>query len=253
MKGPLCFSSVSLLALLLILLLPLEARALDDLCDCGGKLDAGGGDAECPLRLKLIAMAAILSAGGVGVVIPLIGRSVAAFRPESELFFLIKAFAGGVILATGLVHILPDAFVSLTTSPCAEKAWGDFPLAGFVAMSSALATMMVDSVATSYYERRSHFSKARPLEEEEEEGEGGDEEEAAAVAAAGHGQGRVHVHTHATHGHAHGAVAADAAEEADLADGIRHRVISQVRYYVHELNHFFSKCFSSHHRHSRII
>ncbi|XP_074583824.1 zinc transporter 3-like [Curcuma longa] len=224
MKVPLlCFSSVSLLALLLILLLPLGATALDDLCDgSSGKLEAGGGDAEAerPLRLKLIAVAVILSAGGVGVVIPLLGRSVGAFRPESGLFFLVKAFAAGVILATGLVHILPDAFDSLTASPRAEKAWGDFPVAGFVAMSSALATMMVDSAATSYYERRSHFGKARAVEEE---GGRGDEE---AAMAAGHG--RVHVHTHATHGHAHGAVAADSPEEAELADGIRDRVISQV-------------------------
>ncbi|XP_042375279.1 zinc transporter 4-like [Zingiber officinale] len=227
MKRPLCFSSVSSLSLLLVLLLPLGGCALDDLCDGGSQLEVGGGDAERPLRLKLIAVAAILSAGGVGVVIPLLGRSVGAFRPESELFFLIKAFAAGVILATGLVHILPDAFGSLTTSPCAERAWGDFPVAGFVAMSSALATMMLDSAATSYYERRSHFSKARPLEGEEEgggRGRGGDEEAAATTA----GHGRVRVHTHATHGHAHGAVAADAPGEAELADGIRHRVISQV-------------------------
>ncbi|KAG6509514.1 hypothetical protein ZIOFF_027507 [Zingiber officinale] len=227
MKRPLCFSSVSSLSLLLILLLPLGGCALEDLCGGSSQLEVGGGDAERPLRLKLIAVAAILSAGGVGVVIPLLGRSVGAFRPESELFFLIKAFAAGVILATGLVHILPDAFGSLTTSPCAERAWGDFPVAGFVAMSSALATMMLDSAATSYYERRSHFSKARPLEEEEEGGgRGGDEEAAAAATTAGHG--RVRVHTHATHGHAHGAVAADSPEEAELADGVRHRVISQV-------------------------
>lgn len=89
-------------------------------------------------------------------------------------------------------------------------------------MSSAMVTLMIDSFATSYYER-SHFSKARPVEEKDERK--GDEESARDHA------GHVHVHTHATHGHAHGSAAAAAAaspEEASLSDKIRHRVISQV-------------------------
>ncbi|KEH35204.1 ZIP metal ion transporter family protein [Medicago truncatula] len=48
-----------------------------------------------------------------------------------EIFYK-EAFAG-VILATGFIHVLPDAFENLT-SPCLkEHPWGDFPFTGFVA------------------------------------------------------------------------------------------------------------------------
>ncbi|XP_073002816.1 zinc transporter 4-like [Typha latifolia] len=197
-----------------LLLLPLRTHGSSDGCGCTNRTD--GGDARKALSTKAVAIASILSAGATGVLIPIAGRSVPALRPENDVFFVIKAFAAGVILATGLIHILPAAFASLT-SPClSDEPWHDFPFAGFVAMSSAIGTMIVDSLATSYY-KRSHFSKAQPLDDD---GGGGDEER-----AGGH-SGHVHVHTHGTHGHAHGSVASP--EEASLSDKIRHRVVSQV-------------------------
>jgi hypothetical protein len=107
---------------------------------------------------------------------------------------------------------------------------------------------MVDSVAAGYYQR-SHFRKARPVDDAAEgqhQGGGrgaaaGDEEGAAEHA------GHVHVHTHATHGHAHGhvhdhgghghahghghggpAAGASPDDASTVAVSIRHRVISQV-------------------------
>ncbi|URE31789.1 zinc transporter [Musa troglodytarum] len=207
-------TKAAFILLSLFLLFP-RLRASGD-CDCSSEREAR--DTAKALTLKLIAIAAILSAGAMGVLIPILGRSFAAMSPESDVFFVIKAFAAGVILATGLIHILPDAFESLA-SPClGEQRWQDFPVAGFIAMSSAMVTLMIDSFATGYYER-SHFSKARPVEEKDERK--GDEESPRDHA------GHVHVHTHATHGHAHGSAAASP-EEASLSDKIRHRVISQV-------------------------
>jgi solute carrier family 39 (zinc transporter), member 1/2/3 len=73
--------------------------------------------------------------------------------PEADLFFIIKAFAAGVILATGFMHVLPDAFNDLT-SPClSENPWGDFPFASFIAMMAAIVTLVVDVSATSYYQK----------------------------------------------------------------------------------------------------
>ncbi|PQQ16066.1 zinc transporter 8 [Prunus yedoensis var. nudiflora] len=141
-----------------------------------------------------------------------LGRPSRLCTPDRNIFFLIKAFAAGVILSTGFIHVLPDAFEKLT-SPCLkENPWGKFPFTGFVAMVAAIGTLMVDASATSYYSR-SHFknSKAQPAESS------GDEEKA------GEHEGHVHVHTHATHGNAHGSV--DASPTTQL---LRHRVISQV-------------------------
>lgn len=161
------------------------------------------------LIYKLIALAAILVAGALGVSLPFLGKIIPALSPEKDVFFIIKAFAAGVILSTGMVHILPDAFESLS-SPClSENPWGKFPFSGFIAMLSAIGTLMVDTFANGYY-RRSHFLKPKPLNSDEE-----NQEEHA---------GHVHLHTHTTHGHTHG----PAPENSVSSDLIRHRIISKV-------------------------
>ncbi|KAJ6741450.1 ZINC/IRON TRANSPORTER [Salix viminalis] len=189
------------------LLLLLPTLALGE-CTC----DAGGGEGTNKseaLKYKAVAIASILFAGAVGVCLPVIGKTIPVLSPERNAFFIIKAFAAGVILSTAFVHVLPDAFDSLT-SPClAENPWGEFPFTGFVAMMSAIGTLMVDCVASSYFTRL-HLNKAQP-------GESGDEEKAA---------GEGHVHTHATHGHSHGIV--DSSAGSAPSQLIRHRVITQV-------------------------
>lgn len=152
----------------------------------------------------------ILVAGGIGVCLPILGKFIPALRPEKDIFFIIKAFAAGVILSTGFIHVLPDAFESLTNPCLSEHPWGDFPFTGFVAMVAAIGTLMVDSFATSYFGRSSSaaLSKASP----------GDEEGNMNMNM------NMQVHTHATHGHAHGS--------GSHRDGdsqlLRHRVVSQV-------------------------
>uniref|UniRef100_A0A0E0EJ58 Zinc transporter n=1 Tax=Oryza meridionalis TaxID=40149 RepID=A0A0E0EJ58_9ORYZ len=198
-----------------------------------------GEDARGALRLKFVAIASILAAGAAGVLVPVLGRSFAALRPDGDVFFAVKAFAAGVILATGMVHILPAAFDALA-SPCGGGRGGGFPFAGLVAMAAAMATMMIDSVAAGYY-RRSHFKKPRPVDDPADAAHGGARAAGDEEGGAEHA-GHVHVHTHATHGHAHGHVhshghghshgsapaAATSPEDASVAETIRHRVVSQV-------------------------
>ncbi|KAK6784653.1 hypothetical protein RDI58_018108 [Solanum bulbocastanum] len=150
------------------------------------------------LKYKMAALASILVASSIGVCIPVLGKAIPALSPERNFFFIIKAFAAGVILSTGLIHVLPDAFESLT-SPClAEHPWGDFPFGGFIAMVSALATLMVDTYATSYYSKKNLKNGV--------------------VAQSGDEEGVVHAHSHA---HVHGL----SDSESEL---LRYRVISQV-------------------------
>ncbi|VFQ62545.1 unnamed protein product [Cuscuta campestris] len=94
---------------------------------CGGGDDSGedaaGHDKKQALKYKLAAVASILVAGGLGVSLPVLGRRVRCMSPDASFFFFVKAFAAGVILATGFIHVLPDAFENLT-SPClGEKPW----------------------------------------------------------------------------------------------------------------------------------
>ncbi|XP_026427089.1 zinc transporter 5-like [Papaver somniferum] len=179
--------------------------------------DEEGVDKSKALVLKIISIAVILTASAIGVCLPILGRRIPALHPDSNIFFVIKSFAAGVILATGFIHILPDAFGDLT-SPCLkENPWGNFPFTGFVAMMSAILTLMADSLATGYY-RRSELKKKFSHNGRDETKVGvtvGDDENEAGD--------KVEVHTHATHGHSHGS---SLSSSADML--LRHKVITQV-------------------------
>ncbi|TKY57974.1 Zinc transporter 4 [Spatholobus suberectus] len=113
-------------------------------------------DESAALVLKFVAIATILVAGFGGIAIPLVGKSRRFLLPEGDVFAAAKALAAGVILATGFVHMLRDSWDALQ-DPCLgpySRAWSKFPFTGFFAMVSALCTLLVDFLATDYYERR---------------------------------------------------------------------------------------------------
>ncbi|OAY71086.1 Fe(2+) transport protein 1 [Ananas comosus] len=122
-------------------------------CAAEAAAESGGGcqDSAAALRLKVVAIASILAASVVGVCLPLVSRSVPALRPDRDLFVLVKAFASGVILATGYMHVLPDSFDDLR-SPCLpDEPWAKFPFTTFIAMLAAVVTLMIDSLMLSCY------------------------------------------------------------------------------------------------------
>ncbi|RLN17869.1 fe(2+) transport protein 2-like [Panicum miliaceum] len=188
---------------------------------CSGP-DVGGRCHSVPraLRLKLIAIPAILLASMLGVCLPLVSRSVPALRPDGDLFVVVKAFASGVILGTGYMHVLPDSFNDLS-SPCLpRRPWAEFPFTAFVAMLAAVFTLMVDSLMLTFHSR------------------GRGNKASAAVAHHGHGSPPPQVHLHG-HGHlddmsepAASTEAVGKVEEDDVEAGrrqlLRNRVIVQV-------------------------
>lgn len=173
-------------------------------------------DKSKALRYKIAALISILVASAIGVCIPLLGKVIPALSPEKNIFFIIKAFAAGVILATGFIHILPDAFENLT-SPCLNKyPWDAFPFTGFVAMCTAMGTLMVETYATAYFKKHHHSQVQTTYVEKEESGD-------------------VHLHTHATHGHAHGHLPSHDHQSSAL---LRHRVISQVFFFIYIMEQY---------------
>ncbi|PKI49660.1 hypothetical protein CRG98_029905 [Punica granatum] len=158
------------------------------------------------LKLKLIAIASILATSVLGVCLPVFSRSVPALHPDSNIFVVVKAFASGVILATGYMHVLPDSFEFLTSDCLPEVPWSKFPFTTFVAMLSAVATQMVDSFAMAYY-RKIH---AKP-------------------STGSHGKGAVKdvvaVEGGEVHAHAHGGFGQDLGD--DNSRLLRHRVVAQ--------------------------
>ncbi|CAJ2668421.1 unnamed protein product [Trifolium pratense] len=200
---------------ILILLIIPTLIAAECTCD---KEDEDRNKAKA-LFYKIAALISILIASAIGVFIPLLGKVIPALSPEKNIFFVIKAFAAGVILSTGFIHVLPDAFENLT-SPCLnEHPWGDFPFTGFVAMCTAMGTLMVETYATAYFQNQ--YSKKAPAQGESHVAVSDVEKEA------GEHHGHVNVHTHASHGHAHGRVSLDQNSDPSL-ELLRHRVISEV-------------------------
>ncbi|KAK9142348.1 hypothetical protein Syun_011748 [Stephania yunnanensis] len=118
-------------------------------------------DESAAFSLKMIAIVAILVSGVAGVAIPLVAKRRSFLRAEEgSLFVAAKAFAAGVILATGFVHMLPGGTAALS-DPCLPKTpWSKFPFPGFTAMVASLATLLVDFFATQFYERRQNNSNS---------------------------------------------------------------------------------------------
>ncbi|XP_027086109.1 probable zinc transporter 10 [Coffea arabica] len=161
------------------------------------------------LPLKIIAIVSILVTSMIGVCLPLVTRSVPALSPDKNLFVIVKSFAAGIILATGFMHVLPDSFDMLSSSCLKENPWHKFPFSGFVAMLSAILTLMVDSLATSLYSKQNKGGIVIP--------EGG------AAAAA---QGDQEMAVGNLHGHHHGSISMkDGVGGAQL---LRYRVIAMV-------------------------
>ncbi|KAK4412613.1 Fe(2+) transport protein 3, chloroplastic [Sesamum alatum] len=210
-------------------------------------------DDSYALILKLIAIGAILIAGVCGVAIPLVGKKRRFLRTDSNLFVTAKAFAAGVILATGFVHILPDATSALTDSCLPKYPWSKFPFSGFIAMMASLATLLADFVGTQYYERKQEKqnkivqagpsdavseSGIVPVETRGSSGKVFGEEEGGAMHIVGmHAHAAHHRHSHSqeqgacqghpsedSHGHSHSHGIASGDEES----GVRHIVVSQV-------------------------
>lgn len=152
------------------------------------------------LKYKLFAITLILLASALGVCLPFLVKKLRFLNPEKDIYFLIKAFAAGVILATGFIHVLPDAYQSLTNPCLSENPWRKFPFTGFVAMVSAIGTLLMEAFATGY-QKRSEMMKAQPVNAYEES-DGAHE------------------------GHAHGPL--PVLERSNSSDLIRHRIISQV-------------------------
>lgn len=122
------------------------------MADCADVNDLGCRDKDLALHLKGGAIGLIMTCSALGVALPLIGRRLQYFKTDGDAFSIAKAFAAGVILATGFVHMLPSAMGSLTNTCLPAYPWHKFPFAGCIAMLASLGTLVIDFIATEFYE-----------------------------------------------------------------------------------------------------
>ncbi|XP_059643660.1 probable zinc transporter 10 [Cornus florida] len=144
-----------LISIFFILLSVFTTHVLSASDECGSN-SGECNDKEGALTLKIIAIFAILVTSMIGVCLPLVTRSIPALSPDRSPFVIVKAFAAGIILATGFMHVLPDSFDMLSSTCLPETPWHKFPFTGFVAMLSAIVTLMVDSMATTIYGQKNN-------------------------------------------------------------------------------------------------
>ncbi|KAL1357441.1 hypothetical protein HN51_009344 [Arachis hypogaea] len=171
------------------------------------------------LKYKIIAIFAILVTSMIGVTLPTLSRIVPAIHPDRDLFALVKAFASGVILATGYMHVLPDSFNDLMSDCLPENPWHKFPFTTFIAMFSAIFTLMVDSFTISFFKKRIPASSSTSdVSEKNIEVNGGCREVNKELELLSHS----HTHGHEIE-HGNGNMKVVSAEQL-----LRYRVISQV-------------------------
>ncbi|XP_062016185.1 fe(2+) transport protein 1-like [Rosa rugosa] len=172
-----------------------QAHSISESDECQSETTNSCHDKAGAVPLKIIAITSILVTSMIGVSLPLVTRTIPALHPDRDIFVVVKCFAGGIILATGFMHVLPDSFDMLSSNCLDEKPWHKFPFTGFVAMLSAIVTMMVDSMATSIYSRRSKAG-VNPNSDGVAAAIEGDQE----MAVAGGGHGHFHSHNHQVKG-----------------------------------------------------
>ncbi|KAB1222133.1 putative zinc transporter 10 [Morella rubra] len=146
-------SLLKLISICFVLLSSFTPQVLSASDDCETASNSCN-DKSGALPLKIIAIVSILITSVIGVCLPLVTRSVPALHPDRNLFVIVKSFAAGIILATGFMHVLPDSFDMLRSNCLKENPWHKFPFSGFLAMLSAILTLMVDSLATAIYSRK---------------------------------------------------------------------------------------------------
>ncbi|KAK9794638.1 hypothetical protein WJX73_005364 [Symbiochloris irregularis] len=100
------------------------------------------------LGLRLGGLFGILAASTIGVAIPYFAYS----SKLHSTFFILRAFAAGVVLTTGYVHVLGDAYPVLT-DPCLGLS-SDYPWAMTLATAATLITFTLEWTLHKHFVKR---------------------------------------------------------------------------------------------------
>jgi len=92
--------------------------------------------------IKVLSAVAIFVVGIIGGAVPIVaGR----FQNSRRFFSLGNAFAGGVFLGAGLIHLLPDGVDKL-------RAVSAFPIGGLLAATGLALLLLIDRVIFSHHD-----------------------------------------------------------------------------------------------------
>ena len=94
------------------------------------------------LTLKVLSAVAIIAVGLAGGMIPIYARR---FKNSRGFFSLGNAFAGGIFVGAGLIHLLPDGMEKL-------EPISDYPIAGLLAALGLALLLLIDRVVFSHHD-----------------------------------------------------------------------------------------------------
>ncbi|KAH6663243.1 Zinc/iron permease [Halenospora varia] len=120
--------------------------------ECGSGIKGSYNTSAHVFALILILVLSTVACG-----FPLISRRSSKGSSAGKFIFISQHFGTGVLIATAFVHLLPTAFTSLT-DPCLPFFFseGYHPLAGLVAMFSALVVVGLEMFLTTRGAGHSH-------------------------------------------------------------------------------------------------
>ncbi|KAF7871621.1 hypothetical protein EAF04_003728 [Stromatinia cepivora] len=129
-----------------------ESGAIAQKPVCGSGVKGSYNTSAHVYALVLILVLSTIACG-----FPLISRRSSKSDGPNRFIFLSQHFGTGVLIATAFVHLLPTAFMSLT-DPCLPYFFSDgyHPLAGLIAMFSALVVVGLEMFLTTRGAGHSH-------------------------------------------------------------------------------------------------
>ncbi|ESZ98748.1 hypothetical protein SBOR_0854 [Sclerotinia borealis F-4128] len=129
-----------------------EAGTIPEKPVCGSGVKGNYNTSAHVYALVLILVLSTIACG-----FPLISQRSSKSDQPNRFIFLSQHFGTGVLIATAFVHLLPTAFMSLT-DPCLPYFFshGYHPLAGLIAMFSALVVVGLEMFLTARGAGHSH-------------------------------------------------------------------------------------------------
>ncbi|KAF3923400.1 hypothetical protein ABW21_db0205903 [Orbilia brochopaga] len=99
--------------------------------------------------LRIAAIFVILVGSMFGAVFPIIANQYPGIRGQKRIFFFVKYFGSGVIVATAFIHLLAPANEALS-NPCLNDTVTSYPWAEGIALMAVFSLFFVELLATSF-------------------------------------------------------------------------------------------------------
>jgi zinc transporter 1/2/3 len=111
------------------------------------------------LGLRISAIFVILLGSGLGALLPILSQRRGVSRAVKRVFFFVKYFGSGVIVATAFIHLLAPAHEALS-NPCLTGPITEYPWVEGISLMTVFLICFVELMATRYASVAAHGTLA---------------------------------------------------------------------------------------------